>query len=200
MADSFRLIVACTRYKRVDIREERRVWEKVKKTRRKVGKIKIKTFLLKLMKNLAVNLETQGEWAVWKKGNKLRLDKEGGQEGGRMCICSAGESQWSRRAFFFFFGCTGSKWLCRRLSLWGPAWDNQQWWRGHRPVSRCWTHLSIKPLCPMGWQGWALILLRREREGRGDPGKRQSWRRERSKAVSKLFASRLFIWEMCWCH
>lgn len=31
-----------------------------------------------------------------------------------------------------------------RPSLWGPAWDNQQWWRGRGPVSGSWTHPSIK--------------------------------------------------------
>lgn len=86
------------------------------------------------------------------------------------------QRRWSRRAFF---GCTRSKWLCRRLSLRGPAWDDQWWWRGHGPVSRCWTQLSIKALCPMGWQGWALILLKeKKRERRGEAKRSEAVERQ----------------------
>lgn len=66
------------------------------------------------------------------------------------------------------------------VTLGGPAWDNQRGWRGHGPVSRRWTRPSIKPLCPMGWQGWAFILLRRGPGGGGW----QKWENDgRSKAV-----------------
>lgn len=112
----------------------------------------------------------------------------GGKRGGRKLIVEG-----------FFSRCTRSKWLCRRLSLRGPAWDDQRWWRGHGPVSRCWTQLSIKALCPMGWQGWALILLKEKKsetrrsggKGRREKLDREKWEKIRER-LSCLQAYYLF--------
>lgn len=82
-------------------------------------------------------------------------------------------------SFFFFLsaapGVNGSAGACHSE---GPAWDDQRWWRGHEPVSRRWTRLSVKPLCPMGWQGWALILPKRDRKRGDEAGAAGEGRRE----------------------
>lgn len=91
-------------------------------------------------------------------------------------------------------GVNGSAGACHSE---GPAWDDQRWWRGHEPVSRSWTRLSVKPLCPMGWQGWALILPKRDRE-RGMRSERRKGRREElDRPIRQTEGGRFFISEKC---
>lgn len=58
----------------------------------------------------------------------------------------------SQRTWWKFFNCKGSKCSCRRLSLWGQAWDDQRWWQGHRPMSWCPNRLSVKHFCSVRWK------------------------------------------------